>query len=123
MGKIGDSTPETFYGAMATLLSKLMEKYPMARIAVLTPIHREQEEKLFNEFGVRNCGTLGDYVAAEKAVCVRYGIPVLDLYATSGICPDNKTNKETYAPDGLHPNDRGHRLIADKVLKFIQNIL
>ncbi len=123
MGKLGDTTLETFYGAMDTLLSNLIEKYPTSKIAVLTPIHRRNEDSLFNGYGVRNCGTLGDYVAAEKAVAEKYGIPISDLYTTSGICPDNPVNRETYTVDGLHPNDRGYRLIADKVLTFLKNVL
>ncbi len=123
LGKIGDTTPQTFYGAMDTLLRSLMEKYPTAKIAVLTPLQRTMENRLFNEVGIRNCGTLCDYVNAEKAVCQKYAIPVLDLYATSGICPDNKVNKETYTTDGLNPNDNGHRLLADIILRFVQTAL
>ncbi len=123
LGKLGDKTTETFYGAMDVLLVKLLEKYPEARIALLTPIHRDKEELYYNDFGVRNCGTLETYVNAEKAVCAKYGIPVLDLYTTSGICPANPVNMAIYTTDGVHPNDRGYRLIADKVLQFIKNIL
>ncbi len=119
-GKPTDRTPDTFYGAMDKMLTKLIEKYPRSKIVLLTPIHREAEEKYINEYGVRNCATLGEYVTAEKAVAARYSIPVIDLYETSGICPDNKINKETYTVDGLHPNDTGHRVIADKILSFIK---
>ncbi len=122
MGKLGDTTVETFYGAMESLLNVLMNKYPNATILVMTPIHRKWENKLFNERGVRNCGTLGDYVQAEREVCEKYGIPVLDLYATSGICPDNPVNCETFTADGLHPNDAGHRRIADRLLAKLQEL-
>ncbi len=120
MGKRGDVDEETFYGSVYVLLNGLMDKYPTAKIALLTPIHRANEHRLFNEFGVRNVGSLSDYAQAEREVCEELGIPVLDLYKTSGICPDNEVNRKTYATDGLHPNDAGHRLIADKILDFLE---
>ncbi len=120
LGKMGDSTVTTFYGAMDSLINTLINKYPLATIVFCTPIHRKDECKLFNENGVRHCATLGDYVNAEKEVCARYGIPVCDLYTTSGICPDNPINCDTYTADGLHPNDVGYRRIADRILQFIK---
>ena len=29
---------------------------------------------------------------------------------------------EKYMPDGLHPNDAGHVLIANKLQKFLENL-
>lgn len=40
----------------------------------------------------------------------RYGFPVLDLYRDETLCQ--------YIPDGLHPNNEGHRLLAKKFLQF-----
>ncbi len=123
LGRLGDNTNDTFYGAMDVLINKLIAKYPTSKIAILTPLHCENEERYFNNAGIRNCGTLKDYVNAEKEVAAKYSVPVIDLYESSGICPDNKINKETYTIDGLHPNDNGYRLIADKVLNFIKYTL
>ena len=108
---------------MDTLFFKLLKKYPKAKIVLLTPIHRTEETKYFNEFGVRNCGTLEDYVNAEMEVAKKYNIPILDLYHFSGICPDIEENRKQYTVDGLHPNDKGHQIIAEKVLFFIKNSL
>ena len=32
---------------------------------------------------------------------------------------EDASNKEAYAPDGLHPNDAGHEILADLVEKFL----
>ncbi len=122
LGRLGDRTPDTFYGATDTLLVKLKAKYPKAKIGVLTPIHRANENRVYNEFGVRNCACLADYVKAEKEVCLLHQIPVLDLYETSGIYPDEEANRKAYAPDGLHPNDAGYRILADQILAFLQTL-
>ena len=51
-----------------------------------------------------------------------YSLPMLDLYAVSGIQPAVPVMKETYMPDGLHPNDAGHVILANKIAKFIENL-
>ena len=51
-----------------------------------------------------------------------YALPVLDLYATSGIQPEIEEVKEAFIPDGVHLNDRGHKLVADKLRKFIERL-
>ncbi len=120
IGNFGDTTIDTFYGAMDSLLNFLVNKYPLATIVWLTPIHRKDENHLINSRGFRTGGKLCDYVQAEKEVCQKYGIALLDLYSTSGICPDIPVNYELYTIDGLHPNDKGHRRIADRLLQFLK---
>ena len=55
-----------------------------------------------------------------RRIAEYYAIPVLDLYAQSGIQPEVPIIKEWYCPDGLHPNDDGHRLIAEKLKGFLE---
>ena len=49
-------------------------------------------------------------------------LPVLDLYANSGLQPMVDEIRITYIPDGLHPNDKGHQLIASKLETFLRNL-
>ena len=51
-----------------------------------------------------------------------YSLPVLDLYASSGLQPEVPEIKEMYIPDGLHPNDNGNAVIADKLKIFLENL-
>lgn len=46
-------------------------------------------------------------------------MPVLDLFRTSGLQPRVPLLRELYNPDGLHPNDAGHRRIADRLIGFL----
>ena len=124
-GKLGtpDSTDEyTFYGAADSLCRRLIEKYPTATIVFMTPLHRKSELVTTNERG-RPCEPLHSYVLALREVTERYAIPVLDLYAISGITPRIETNRVTFAPDGLHPNDRGAEHIADLLINFLRYTL
>jgi len=65
---------------------------------------------------------LQDYVDEIRAAAERYSLPVLDLWATYGVQPAVTVMKETYMPDGLHPNDAGHVLLTNKIVKFIENL-
>lgn len=44
IGSTKDRTPDTFYGALHTLYSSLIEKYIGTPIVVITPLHRTNEE-------------------------------------------------------------------------------
>lgn len=121
LGCIGDSTEETFYGALHVLCQELIERYPAAQLLFMTPTHRltEDNESGVNDIGEKRRRTLLDYVQAIREVAECYGIPVLDLYKVSGIQPAVPVLRETYMPDGLHPSDAGNRRIAEKLAGFL----
>lgn len=123
LGTSADRTENTFCGAFHLLLQKLIGRYPRAQIVVMTPLHRDSEDDLgFNEIGVRREFPLEAYVNAMITVSGYYGIPVLDLYRTSGMQPAVPVLKELYMPDGLHPSDAGNRRIADRLAGFLREL-
>lgn len=112
IGSMSDRDPYTFYGALHTLFTAVINKYPTSKIMVITPLHR------LNEVKENYC--LKDFVEAEREVAEYYSLPLLDLYATYGVNPVLPIMKESFMPDGLHPNDAGHALLADKIAAFIR---
>ena len=122
LGTMADRTPETFYGACHALCQKLIEKFPEALIVFMTPLHRLQEDDPRGEGFKEVIGTLKDYINILKEVLEFYSIPVLDLWSCSGIQPKVDVLKEKYCPDGLHPNDAGHKLIADRLAGFLKTL-
>ena len=122
LGCMSDRTDDTFYGAMHNLCLDLIRKYPDAVIVFLTPTHRLEEHRAINEYGVRNVGCLEDYVNIIQEVAAFYGLPVVDLYRTSGLQPEVEELREKYNPDGLHPSDAGNRRIYRKVREFLLSL-
>ena len=121
MGKFSDRTNYSFYGALHCLSQMLIRKYTGKPIIFMTPIHRKEEEN--GGEGAKLGGyTLYDYVCAIKEVARYYAIPVLDLYSVSMIQPQEEYIRESLCPDGLHPNNMGHKLIADRVAGFIKSL-
>ncbi len=119
-GTMRDRDTDTFYGALHSLILQLIEQYPAAQLVFMTPPHRAKDHNLgINQFGVRRASNLEGYVNAIQEVTAYYAIPTLDLYRTSGLQPDVPLLRERYMPDGTHPNDAGHRRIADRLIGFL----
>ena len=115
MGCFEDRTPDSFYGACHTLMSSLIERFPSSEIIFMTPLHRATENRA-------NRPSLCEFVKVIREVAEFYSLPVLDLYAMSGIQPQLEVHKKKYAPDGLHPNDAGAEKIADRLGAFILSL-
>ncbi len=122
IGRFEDRTDDTFYGALHNLFLTLINKYPASTIVVMTPLHRTGENDYMNGFGVRNAGTLKDYVDIIIEVASYYALPVIDLYRTSGMQPEIPDLREMYNPDGLHPNDAGHEKIYKIMKAFLTSL-
>lgn len=118
--KFTDCSDNTFYGALHLLFQKLITKYPDKHIVYMTPLHRigdtEPMSKPDGEY------ILKDYVDAICKVAEYYSIPVLNLYAVSGMNPNVEAHHQLYFPDGLHPSDKGHERIAEKLESFLKTL-
>lgn len=122
IGTPADRTNETFWGACHALFTALIEKYPAAVIAVMTPLHRHNEDNPRGDNKQEDVGTLQEYVHIIREVAELYSLPVLDLFACSGIQPKLLCQRTLYMPDGLHPNDAGHEIIARKLGNFLKSL-
>lgn len=119
MGNMSDRTPDTFYGACHYLFSSLIKNYIGKPVIIMTPLHRRVE---YLEHETRGPRTLKQYVDVIREVAEYYSLPVLDLYAQSGLQPKVKEIQERYVPDGLHPNDNGHQVLAHKLKVFLEQM-
>jgi len=110
IGTMADRTNATFMGSLHITYAGLIDKYVGKKIGIITPIQR-----ISNSY-------LVPYVDAIKQVATFYGIPCLDLNATCGLYPDNPKVKDAYIPDGLHPNQAGHRIFMPKIITFLESL-
>lgn len=120
IGTFSDRTPDTFYGACHDLYTKLIEKYPGKPIVIVTPLHRLEENEKKVKHGREV--TLKTYVDIIREVAEYYSLPVCDLYKSSGLQPEVPVIMEKYVPDGLHPNDAGHEIIAERLGNFLTKL-
>ena len=119
-GKIGDRDRGTFCGAVRWLMEYLTDKYPEATIVFMTPARRLGDlEPSTSVHRYYPSLPLKAYVDVIKETAKDYPIAVLDLYAELGIDPNQEADRVAYTAEGLHFNDAGHRVIAEKLQEFL----
>ncbi|MBR5240093.1 MAG: SGNH/GDSL hydrolase family protein [Clostridia bacterium] len=119
LGTMDDRTDDTFYGALHLLYQDLINKYPKGTIVVLTPMHRPDEERVYNQIFIRSLTNLEGYVKIIEEVAAYYSLPVYDVYRKSGVNPSIPAIKELYFADDVHLNDKGHELLYEKLKAFL----
>lgn len=119
IGNENDDSPYTFHGGLNNVIKRLCEIYGKDKIVFMLPTRRFDEEDLFGE-GHRTKPTLNlkGYVDIIRAKCEKLGIDYIDLYNDGIPKPETNTGDE-FSVDGLHPNDKGHLLIAEKIKKYL----
>ncbi len=122
IGCFEDRSPETFYGACHYLFAGLIRKYLGKPIVVMTPLHRWNELSTKGDNKEKEYGDLKKYVNIIREVAEYYSLPVLDLYAISGMQPEIKEIRAKYMPDGLHPSDEGNAIIAGLLKSFLERL-
>lgn len=125
LGTMGDTSINTFYGALDTMCKGLLEKYHGKTIIFMTPIKRDYgngTETGKEYFSPNPLGyVLKDFVDAIKQVCEFYGIPVIDMYADCSLNPIISVIRNNYFNgDGSHPNRLGQMIMARRVTAGIQ---
>lgn len=119
LGCMTDRRDDTFYGACHLLIQRLINRYPEAQLVFMTPLHRLEEERVDEACTVNSRRNLKRYVEIIREVAEFYGVVLVDLFATCQIQPGVPVSKEKYMPDGLHPNDAGHQLIANRLYSVL----
>lgn len=112
IGNMQDRTEDTFYGACHLLFGGVKSKYSNKKIGVITPLPRITTTE----------GIMEKYCRVVKDVAEYYSLPILDMQYFREINPNIGNNKEMFMPDGLHPNNAGYRIIANKIEEFIKNL-
>lgn len=104
---------------LENLIKVVKAKFPDSRIIFLTPLYRDHfGERTYILSGMvnNNGNSLYDYSDLIKEKSRENGIEVIELREDEYI---NKDNLREYTVDGLHPNSKGNRLMADKLYKAV----
>ncbi len=122
LGNFGDKGGYTFYGAFEELVAYMASKFPKDKLCFIMPLPRYDQDNVYGD-GRKAVpvAPLAAYIAIEKEVLNRYGVQYLDL---SKYFPVPQTQEETeFFADGLHPNDNGYRLLGEKIVVFLSQII
>lgn len=126
LGTKDSSDITTFYGSLNKMLDGLRKKYVGATIVLATPLKTDFTKRVANlgkEDGTNSIGLLLDnYVAVEKEIAQKYAIPVLDLF-NQMFYPFDSAFEERYMTDSLHPTREGHIMLANRIGKFLNDLI
>ena len=119
LGNVEDKTPYTFYGAMNIMTGYLVGKFGKDRLCYILPLPRYNEDDPHGDKGCKTEGgkPLEEYRKAIRQIAGKYGVDLLDLNDMFPV-PEAQAADELTA-DGLHPNAKGHRLIADRLYEYL----
>lgn len=125
IGKLGDITPATFHGGVYYLMNYLNENYKKKgkTVVFLTPARCFGHEKVTTHHAKRpDAMSLVEYVKIIIKTAEIFDIPVLDMYNKLGLDPNDPEVKSKYTSDGLHFNDEGHAIIAERIEEFLRSL-
>lgn len=129
---ITKQTSNTVMACFNYMLGVLIENAPNARIGVISPLPcvTTQGGRQFTEVPYDEQCNMSLFVEACKESCALHGIPYLDLFHNSGLRPWDSTFNARYfkcissdSPDGLHPNELGHRYFYPMVREFVKSLI
>ncbi len=126
LGQMGSTDTHEFYGALDYLVRTITARSPEARLVVMTPCKTsgKHEKDIPGSFEENHLGlTQEPYVAAVREVADYYSLPVIDLYAQSGVSPFLPEHRERYMPDGLHYSPAGYERLAYRIAAGLRAIL
>ena len=125
-GEIGDTTPATFCGGVYFLMRLLTEIYRDKPVIFMTPARCYRPGEMDDlKPSMRpnkrpDARPLLAYVEVIVETAKQFNIPVLDLYHHLGIDPHDEAQRTAYTGDGLHFNDAGHAVLAQRLKDFIE---
>ena len=127
-GQIGDTTPATFCGGVYFLMNYLRENYIGKPVIFMTPARCYSPGSFdyvapsLHPYKRSDARALYDYVDVILETAKKFDIPVLNLYHMLGLDPHDPECCETYTVDGLHFNDAGHAVLAERLKDFIESL-
>ena len=119
LGTFNDRDDYTFYGAFHNLVAYMVGAFAKDKLCFILPIPRFNQDSPYGD-GSKDepIAPMSAYIEAEKEVLAYYGVEYLDLSGLFYI-PEKAEYGELFC-DGLHPNPKGHRVLADCLIEYLK---
>lgn len=122
LGNVTDTTTDTICGAINLTITKVQTTHPLVPFGIIAPTPWSRYNPFTNQ-----TNEMAQYCEKLKEICSLRGVPYLDLYRCSNLRPwDNTFQSLAYSHDngnGVHPDENGHRIIAPRIMNFIESLI
>lgn len=124
-GTATDTTTDTLGGCMNKAIDNFYTKYPLGKIGLITPTPWAE----YYNNSLIDSTRMENYVSLILEIGKRRGIPVLDLYHSSGLRPWNSAVIAEYYTEngivdsGVHPSSKGHKFFYPLVREFVKGLI
>ena len=129
---ITDRTTNTLMACFNYMVDYVIKNAPETKLAIISPLpcSTNHQGKQYNEVPSDDNCNMNKFIEQCKKSCALRGIPYLDLFHNSGLRPwDTNFNAKYFkcisstSPDGLHPNELGHRWFYPMIREFLKTLL
>lgn len=124
--KTPNADNKSFAGALHELILQIRSVAPNAQVVFITPLNRGRYASGRPTSAERNVN--GDYLQDFRKtiveICDFYAIPVIQLHTLFNQDWTNDvatSSLSSYSDDGIHPNDNGHKRIAEVLYKWVES--
>lgn len=116
IGQFGDKTLDTFAGAVDFTINELLKYFKKEQVVFIPPLYRVNEDSIWGSHDSKTvpCPSLKEYRKLLIQIVNSYNITLLDISEQFG-----KAENNPLLEDGLHPNDLGHRKLAELISDFL----
>lgn len=125
-GEYGDKDRTTFCGSVYYLCNIIKELYPDALHVFIAPARTAGDmfasDSRHKPVAAKAHRPLKDYVDAIMHIAGECGFRTLSFYDKLGLNPNDAEIKEKYTIDGIHFNDSGHHVIAERIKEFLTGL-
>lgn len=107
---------ETFKEGLSKLISTIRSQTNARVVLLTTTCVDDKGHDWLNGYNI----TLSRFVAETKKVAAKEGVPVIDLFhpLRAALAIGQRADDTfTLTPDGVHPNEAGHRIMAETILR------
>ena len=117
LGTATDSGTETLGGRINTVIDNIYASGNY-HLGIISPIPNNS----YNGNPIRTSGTFVRFCNLLEEICKLRGVPYLDLWHSSNLQPWDDTFRANYMIDNTHPNENGHKIIANRIKAFIKSL-
>ena len=115
IGSATDTGTSTICGCINTLLDNIYSRFTGIRLGIISVGAWQNNTP-------ENTTNFSTYTEKLKEICALRGVPFLDIFHQSNLRPNDSTFRSNFMPDGVHPNDAGYKLFANRIIEFIKSL-